>query len=481
MGYNWAKQDMTHKIKIVSLLMISAMLFFVGCKKNNSENETNEINEIPEETFDDVIPEEIIQLLDNCPITNYQDPSIFGFNGKSTKPLDNLFAAMSIKAMELTRGDIIYGAGVQNQHGLAYVSGLGNPRREDKAYWIARKPTWREGIECGCKEELYGTDCSGFIAHVMSSVGIKPLEELAQKTAHQQVQYFKNDLKELNTSFYKGKVSVQEFEKVDIASIENGNIIYKIKNGDIIYKLDGDEACHIGIFFKTTNSNSLIMFQSSGSYRYACSVNRHEGGHGPIQREIHPDTLNKYFDVAGGNARVLRIIDSNWVDLGLPSGKLWATRNIGANSPEDYGYYVEWNNLASAEAEWAEKVGFDCHTPTLVEWQELIDTNNTTSTWITQNSTFPWTTQNGVNGRLFTSKKNGETLFLPAAGFLHEGNIYNTGQYADLGFYWTSTPSENNPNNVWYIRFNSIPDEKPVWNDYLRLFGLSVRAVRSPN
>ena len=176
MGYNWAKQNMTNKIKIVSLLMVSAMLFFAGCKKNNSENETNEINETPEETLDELIPEEILQLLDSCPSVNYQDPSVFGFNGKSDNPLDNLFAAMCSKAMELTNPNTIYGEGDKEQKGLAYVNGQGKyfdaisgkyKTSYEKDYTIPRI-----GTNSVCDSALYGIDCSGFIAHVMDAAGV---------------------------------------------------------------------------------------------------------------------------------------------------------------------------------------------------------------------------------------------------------------------------------------------------------------------
>ena len=148
------------------------------------------------------------------------------------------------------------------------------------------------------------------------------------------------------------------------------------------------------------------------------------------------------------------IIDGvgDWVDLGLPSGLLWATRNVGATSPEDYGDYFAWgetqpnkhfydgfsyiymergdhgflltkycndplfgyngftDNLTILQpGDDAATANFGGRTPTKEEWEELM--NNTTATW---------TTQNGVNGLLF-SAINGNSLFLPAAGY-HYGN-----------------------------------------------------------
>jgi uncharacterized protein (TIGR02145 family) len=482
MGYNWAKHNMTHKIKIISLLMVSAMLFFVGCKKNNSENETNETpgETVDEFMLDELIPEEILQLLDSCPSVNYQDPTVFGFNGKSDNPLDNLFAAMCSKAMELTNPNTIYGEGDKEQRGLAYVNGCGYYYKEpgsdpiiswEKDYTIARI-----GTNSVCDTALFGIDCSGFIAHVMDAAGVGEINVagrnvLVEMTARQQVDYLKN-IKRLRSSHYTGLVKVEVFNNIREEDI---------KNGDIIYYIGSNNDDHIGMFLKLNqNDKKPIMFQSAGSRKNQCYENKrtHTPPRGPIQLKISQKRLEDYFHISSGTAGLLRITaDTNWVDLGLESGILWSTRNAVVNSPEEFGYYITWDNLASAEAEanlaWIEPEGspysgiFGCHTPTYEDWKELID-----------NVPSEWKTQNGVKGRLFTAS-NGNKLFLPAAGFLHEGNIYNTGQYADLGFFWTSTPSKNNPNNAWFVQFNSNLDEKPVLREYLRLFGLSVRPVRS--
>ncbi len=106
--------------------------------------------------------------------------------------------------------------------------------------------------------------------------------------------------------------------------------------------------------------------------------------------------------------------------------------------------------------------------PTYDDWNELM-------THCTQT----YTTLDGVKGIKFKAS-NGNSIFLPAAGFRHEGGIFNYGQYDGYGFYWTSSRSENNPNNAWYVRFK-YETETPVLREYLRLFGLSIRPVRSSN
>ena len=205
----------------------------------------------------------------------------------------------------------------------------------------------------------------------------------------------------------------------------------------------------------------------------------------------------------------------DWVDLGLPSGLLWATRNVGASSPEDYGDYFAWaetqpksyydwdnytyschdyyyyltkycnryyyltkycnrsddgcngytDNLTilqpgddAATANW----GNGCRTPTREEWEELID-----------HCTSVWTTQNGVNGRRFTGP-NGNTLFLPAAGYRWDDFFNFAG---GIGYYWSSSLYTVSPGDAWYCYFGS-GGSITMGNAY-RYDGFSVRAVRS--
>ena len=192
-----------------------------------------------------------------------------------------------------------------------------------------------------------------------------------------------------------------------------------------------------------------------------------------------------------------------YVDLGLPSGLLWATCNVGADNPEDYGDYFAWgetqpkdtynwstyqycngsnstltkycnnsdygyngftDNLTTllpeddaATANW----GSDWRMPTDDEWQELLD-----------NTTVIWTTQNGVNGRLFTAA-NGNSLFLPAAGFRGSGGLYYAGSY---GYYWSSSLNSDDPDYAWGFSFRS--DDYYVV-DSSRGCGFTVRPVCS--
>lgn len=132
----------------------------------------------------------------------------------------------------------------------------------------------------------------------------------------------------------------------------------------------------------------------------------------------------------------------DFVDLGLRVK--WATLNVGANSREDFGDYFAWGETKvkdkyrestrttvgrkadsidcnAARANW----GGSWRLPTQAEWVELLN-----------NCSREWGTLNGVAGILFTSRKNGNNLFLPAAGRRIGSSLYGAREY---GRYWSST------------------------------------------
>ena len=192
----------------------------------------------------------------------------------------------------------------------------------------------------------------------------------------------------------------------------------------------------------------------------------------------------------------------DYVDLGLPSGTLWATCNVGADIPEGYGDHFAWGETTQKTAYyWStykycnegidqltkyctdSNLGYNGFTdnlttlrpkddaatanwgsgwlsPTIEQWREL--ENNTTGTW---------TTQNGVNGRLFTAS-NGNSIFLPAAGIRMVSEISSDGS---RGFYWSSSLIKSTPYYAYDVFFDSIGTET---RSYCRYMGQCVRAVR---
>lgn len=202
----------------------------------------------------------------------------------------------------------------------------------------------------------------------------------------------------------------------------------------------------------------------------------------------------------------------DWVDLGLPSGLLWATRNVGASSPEDYGDYFAWGETTPKEEYYwdtyrycngsdntltkyctksnygyngfhdtltilqpgddAATANYGGRTPTNDEWREL-----------KENTTHKWMTINEVNGLRFTGT-NGNSLFLPAAGYYRLRYLFADNDY---GYYWSNSLHEINPTaaegyeifDFYYYEQGEIYYYGGQEDVKSREIGLPVRAVRS--
>ena len=217
-------------------------------------------------------------------------------------------------------------------------------------------------------------------------------------------------------------------------------------------------------------------------------------------------TQASYQFTVTGNRTLVANFNSNsgnhaYVDLGLPSGLLWATCNVGATIPEEFGDRYAWGEIQpkdtysgynykfsdgtnygynaqltkyctksecgylgfvddltillpeddAATVNW----GVDWRIPTNEEWLELY-----------QNTTYIWTTQNNVDGMLFTAS-NGNRLFLPASPTA-----------INRGFYWSSSLHTEYPHHAWEYRFYSNSSGCGMEKNY-RYEGNPIRAVRS--
>ena len=190
-----------------------------------------------------------------------------------------------------------------------------------------------------------------------------------------------------------------------------------------------------------------------------------------------------------------------YVDLGLPSGTLWATCNVGANTPEEYGDYFAWGETTPKETyNWSTYRYCNGSSTTLTKYCSNADYGNNGFTdalttleasddaavanwggsWrmptyyemseLNANCTVTWTTRNGVNGRLFTGP-NGNSIFLPAAGYRYGSELDNAGAY---GGYWSSSLGTDYPRSAWNLNFGS--GVYYMGSGY-RLYGRSVRPV----
>ncbi len=216
---------------------------------------------------------------------------------------------------------------------------------------------------------------------------------------------------------------------------------------------------------------------------------------------------NKTVTVKGGST-------VNFVDLGLPSGTLWADRNVGASAPEAYGNYYAWGETSSKEdycwstyldggiventdcgtekdiiwCKYGDKAdiagtSYDAATvnwgagykmPTKAQCEELNNSSYTTWTWCDGvNEKYDNTT---VKGYKVTSKTNGNSIFLPAAGYRFDTESnYIAGV---LGYYWSSSLYDPVVCVAWYVYFGSSShDVEYYYGGRYRDDGFPVRPV----
>lgn len=183
-----------------------------------------------------------------------------------------------------------------------------------------------------------------------------------------------------------------------------------------------------------------------------------------------------------------------YVDLGLPSGTLWADCNVGATVPEGYGDYFTWagndgsflsgkfpfttesykSNVPSAQtttgsivltqfmppmaSELYKDSWYGWRAPSLKECMELVEYCDKVRATI-----------NGVEGTIFTSKINHKTLFFPHAGFIKDDRPVNTNV---MGTYWTG--SALTAGKASMLRTNGLGSDV---NESDRYFGRSLRCV----
>ncbi|MBO5181813.1 MAG: hypothetical protein J6B92_08000 [Paraprevotella sp.] len=187
------------------------------------------------------------------------------------------------------------------------------------------------------------------------------------------------------------------------------------------------------------------------------------------------------------------------IDLGL--SVKWATCNVGANTPEEYGGYYAWGETEVKDYyDWNTykygngsscpltkyctdsssgtvdnkivldpeddvvhvKWGGSWRMPTASEINELLN-----------NCSWTWTVQNGVNGYVVTSESNGNSIFLPAAGWCWDGNVGGSGSG---GNYWSASLDESNSysSSAYGLYFGN--GYRDLYNSS-RYVGFSVRPV----
>ena len=193
-----------------------------------------------------------------------------------------------------------------------------------------------------------------------------------------------------------------------------------------------------------------------------------------------------------------------YVDLGLPSGLKWATCNVGAEKPEEYGDYFAWGETEpKTDYRWETYKYGTAHdqltkycnnssygyngftdTKTVLDPEDDAATVNWGGNWrmptdaemieLREKCTWTWITQNGVNGYKVVGK-NGNFIFLPAAGYMYLSRLYDVGSGGD---YWSSSLNTSSPYYAYYVGFYS---GYVYMYHYYRYYGLSVRPVYGSN
>ena len=163
-------------------------------------------------------------------------------------------------------------------------------------------------------------------------------------------------------------------------------------------------------------------------------------------------------DNQGGGSLTGTVQGHDYVDLGL--SVKWATCNVGATAPEKNGWYFQWGETTTSAIpdDYASFWGNKWRMATIEEWKELVN-----------NCSWKYTTQNGADGLLGTAK-NGQTIFLPAAGRMQGiGSI-------DGGFYWSSNNDPYDDKWAQYVLFDD-DSYRPELREWSRRAGMSIRAV----
>ena len=235
-------------------------------------------------------------------------------------------------------------------------------------------------------------------------------------------------------------------------------------------------------------------------------------GDGAVDIDDLNEVINVMLGKDGGGSQA----EGDWVDLGLPSGTLWASSNIGAATPEDYGDYFAWGETTPKEVynydtyKWYRKgyydaqnrwlsggftkyctnYGFDGFVDNKTEldladdaaaanwgggarmpsWEQIKELEKNCSWQLTSRDIGD---DQHVYGLLATGP-NGNSIFFPAAGLRLDGLLHDAG---GNGYYWSRTLGADDSSCAYSLYFR-LGDA--IQDYYTRGFGRSVRAVHVP-
>lgn len=221
---------------------------------------------------------------------------------------------------------------------------------------------------------------------------------------------------------------VETLEATDVtltSATINGNVTSdggsNVKTRGFYYGTNQGELTQNITSGRGTGSFSTQLYSLTQGTRYyykAYAVNSVDTTYGEV----------KFFDMPAA------INGHEYVDLGLPSGMLWATCNAGASSPEDYCGTYPFGTSVTWGGNW--------RLPTKVDFEELIGA-----------CSHQWTERNGKYGMLFTGT-NGKSVFFPS----------RSGDISSTGIYWTSTSSNSSYFPYWALYISSSECNLSKWD-----------------
>ena len=299
----------------------------------------------------------------------------------------------------------------------------------------------------------------------------------------------------------KNQIAIAHLDLEDITDL-NGNAIVgteyalQYSNGNFEFVIKEDAVAKINVIEGTKSSYVVLLPNAEADVDLKSNTSKKVTFDGGVEankiyykfisdKEYSPLIWEDYKDENN------EINGHEYVDLGLSSGLLWATCNVGASSPEEYGNYYAWGETTT-KAEYTDEnslhIGknmdgvdisgdeqYDAATanwgdnwrmPRYTDFEELV--NECTWTWIAQN---------GVNGFNITGP-NGNSIFLPAAGFRYYNAEEVEPSAGIICVYWNSKPSSE---DFAYCIYFASEEHEDLRITLPRACGASVRPVITIN
>ena len=319
----------------------------------------------------------------------------------------------------------------------------------------------------------------GRIGYEMGDSGVNCWSSTANRGAGSDKAYYYSDLQGWNGyTFRRTGYPVRPVYSIDL-SISQNHVIITIGNSTTIDITEGN-----GNYEISCSNSEIVKAKINGS-----TITLTAQGLGSAVVTIKDTFTNQTVDIAVSVRSAVSYVPAEAIDLGLPSGTLWASWNLGATKPEEYGGYYSWgetevkdvydwsnythcegtsescsnigDNIAGTEYDVAHmKWGGSWLMPSRTQIDELI-----------KYCSHEWTSENGVIGDKFISKKNGNSIFLPAAGFYWDEDLVSLSEYS---YYWSDSQSPDRETHAYGLKSN---DDNTSTSRSKRMYGFPVRPV----